>query len=153
MENAYERYYRHQIGSGASFQNEFGTLMKLPRVYQRGYGIGGIFSKFWSYLQPLLAPAGNFIANELVNTGADVLKGISQNKPIKTVLYDRSVNVVDRLRDKAVDKLKAMAGSGRSRKRKPKPINKAAKRKRIHSKVHAARVKKAQAPRILDIFS
>jgi hypothetical protein len=152
MENAYERYYNQQVGSGVSFQNEFGTLMKLPRVYQRGYGIGGIFSRFWSYLQPILAPAGNIIANELVSTGADVLKGISQNKPIKEVLYNRSVNVVDRLRDKAVDKLKSMAGSG-SRKRKQKPINKAAKRKRIHSKVHVARVKKSQAPRILDIFS
>jgi hypothetical protein len=152
MENVYERYYRQQIGGSASYKDDFGNLLKLPKVYQRGQGSGGIFYKFWKYIQPILSHGANFLTGELIDTGTDVLKGLAQNKPIKDILLNKSVQVVNKLRDNAVNKIKTMAGAG-IRKRKQKIINKRAKLKRPHSKSTAKRVKKPRPPRILDIFT
>lgn len=155
MENAYIRYYQRQTGGG--FEEEFGTLLRLPRIYQRGKGVGGIFGPLWKFLQPLLLPAANFLKNELFETGGDLIKNMAgEQKPIKEVLANRSVQIVDKLRDSAVDKIKhVLSGSGMrgSRKRTKKPINMKNKRRRVHSNIHAVRIKKSKSPRILDIFT
>ncbi len=155
MEHVYVNYYRQQAGrqtGGNSYEEDFGDLLKLPRIYQRGHGVGAVFGTLWKFLQPLLSAGTNFLKNELVDTGADVLKGIIEQKPVKDVLINRSVNLVDKLRDKAVNKLNTISGSGRKRKAK-KSINKTAKRKRVQSKALAVRVKNSKRPRILDIFT
>lgn len=146
MDKIYTKYYYHQSGGGRGLNDEFGDLLRLPRVYQRGRGIGGIFSKFWKYLQPLLRSGGNLLKDELIGTGTDILLG----KTLPNVLRDRSVNVIDSIRDKAVNKIDTMTGSGRKRKRKS--INSSGKRKKPTLCAKKRAIK--QTPkRVLDIFS
>lgn len=170
MHCAYIRYYSQQQGGRLSIgDDEIGSVLKLPKVYQRGCGVGGIFGSFWKYLQPLLMKGANFVKDELIDTGADVLRNLNTQKPIKEILRDRSVQMVDRLRNNTVDKINTMVGSGgvhrRDRKRKiglKKSINKNAKQKKSQTQTLAVRVKrpntttgppKNKKQRILDIFT
>ena len=170
MQSSYIRYYAQQQGGRISAGNdEFGNVLRLPKVYQRGRGLGGVFASFWKYLQPLLQRGANFVKDELIDTGADVLRNLGTQKPIKEILRDRSVHMVDKLRDNAVTKINTMVGSGTRRKRKRKPslkksINKKVKRQKNQMKTLAVRVKTSPASaacanhkikkhRILDIFT
>lgn len=166
MQGAYIKYYAQQQGGRISIgDDEFGSVLKLPKVYQRGRGLGGVFSSFWKYLQPLLLQGANFVKDELIDTGAEVLRNLNTQKPIKQILRDKSVQVVDKLRNNAVDKINSMAGAGGKRKRKrgimngtlQKLINKNAKRAKCQMKTRATRVSRScnnnNKARILDIFT
>lgn len=161
MADNYTRYYTHQIGGGVG--DEQFMQLRIPRVYQRGRGVGGIFSTIWRFLQPVLKSCGSYVASEMVDTGADILKGIGQQKPMKTILKDRSMQIVDNLRDKAANKIKSMAGDGLKRKKlaNTKPINTGSKKKLVQLVGHRRPTKKKKSnknskikpARILDIFS
>lgn len=175
MQSAYIRYYAQQEGGRYSRNdNEFGNLLRLPKVYQRGRGLGGVFGSFWKYLYPLLEKGANFLKDELIETGADVLRNINTQKPINDILRDRSVQVVDKLRNNAVDKINSMVGSGIKRRqgekiKRKKCKTKTATRNTINRKIKsqksqlqtlAIRVKrstktkpKTKQNRILDIFT
>lgn len=155
MEKVYLKYYAHQIGSGKGviYNDEFGELLRLPKVYQRGHGIGGIFSSFWKYLQPLIMSGAHLLKDELIGTGADILQG----KKLPDIVRDRTVNVIDSAKnkvvDKVVDKINKMTGSGRKRKRVArKHINTSGKRKKLTLCAKKCMIK--QTPkRVIDIFS
>jgi len=158
----YLKHYTNQNGSGLELDN-IGTLLKTPRIYQRGRGIGGIFSTIFRYIKPLLKSGLSFLKDEALHTGADVLRGISEQKPLKDVLKNRGTEIVNKLRDKAVEKISKMGGSGRKRKRNtPKAIKGTPKKRKTHSDISRVRkntkpqknsVKKQKRGRILDIFS
>jgi hypothetical protein len=159
----YLKHYTNQNGSGFELDN-IGTLLKTPRIYQRGRGIGGIFSTIFRYIKPLLKSGLSFIKDEALQTGADVLRGISDQKPLKDVLKNRGTEIVNKLRDKAVEKISKMGGSGRKRKRNiSKVIKGSLKKRKTHSNISRVRkktkprkkksAKKQKRGRILDIFS
>lgn len=144
MQDYYTQYYAHQTGRGVANvgYNEQFQQLQLPRVYQRGRGVGAIFSTIWRFLKPLLKSGASFVGREAVNTGADILQGIANQKPIKQVLADRSIQVVDKIRDKTADKIKSMSGSGALGKRKKGINSKAsAKRRPFASSLRAAKKK------------
>lgn len=158
MEEYYTRYYNHQIGGGSG-ENQF-LQLHIPRVYQRG--VGSIFSSFWRFLQPLLKKGASFASKELLETGADIISGIAAQKPLKNIVADRSIQIVDKIRDKAATHIKSMAGSGTKRKHRRQSIKGKQKKKFNHSVGHRQPVKKKNSntkknkiikPRILDIFS
>lgn len=177
--NDYTQYYTLQEGGGLgavsnnnnSRENSYNQFsqVRLPRVYQRGNGVGGFFSSIWRFLQPMLKSGTNFLKTELSETGIDMLRGINEQKPIKEILRNRSVKAVDNLRDKAINKINEMTGSGLNRKRKNRgaaaTINKKSKRLRSQSRLRIKLSKVAEKKsrrkvrktlknnsRILDIF-
>lgn len=167
MHNYYTHYYTFQEGSGSVEDNQF-LQLKLPRVYQRGNGVGGVFSSIWRFLQPIFKSGANFLKKEITETGFDLIKGINEQKPMNEILRDRSLKVVDNLRDATAAKIKKMTGSGRKRKhatsssaikRKSKRSKhqsistiKGDKRRAVKSKRNTTKKPKIK-PRILDIFS
>lgn len=157
MEDYYINYYKNQIGGGHG-DDQF-LQLKIPRVYQRGRGVGGIFSSLWRFLQPILRKGASFASKELMETGADILNGVLTQKPLKTVIADRSINLVDKLRDKAAEKINKMAGAGKKRKLKSKPIKDRPKKKCYHLVGNRQPSKKKKniktnlKSRVLDIFS
>lgn len=177
MQTYYTQYYSLQEGAGVAGSNNDDHFqpIKLPRVYQRGNGIGGIFSSIWRFLRPIFKSGANILKNELTETGIDVLKGINDQKPMNEILRDRTIKVVDNLRDASVSKIKKMTGSGIKRKRvQHKSINRNSKKvkrqleasNRIVNNKHKKRSKKTSSkviahkkltsklkPRVLDIFS
>lgn len=157
MDEYYINYYKNQVGGGQG-EDQF-LQLKIPRVYQRGHGVGGIFSSLWRFLQPLLKKGATFASKELLETGKDILSGLTVQKPLKTIIADRSIKLVDKIRDKAADKIKTMGGAGSKRKRKLKSINILSNEKNNHLVGHRQPEKKKKAnknkskQRIIDIFS
>lgn len=160
MSEAYVKYYLLQSGAGAN-EETFGPLIRFSPKYQRGRGLGGVFSKLFRFLKPVLTRGLTFLKKEALNTGVDLISGLSQQKPMKEILRDRSFQIVDDLKDKASDKIKEkiqkMTGSGckrraavkrslvkpMKRKRRGKGIKRMQKTGGSHSKKY----------RVLDIFS
>lgn len=164
MSDVYVKYYT--IQSGAGFNEErFGPLLRFSPKYQRGRGLGGVFAGLLRYLRPMLSSGLKFLKTEAINTGADLLSGINQQKPIKEILRDRSLNIVDNIRDKAVNKINNMSGSGRhlhQLKKKKTAKNKCSKainigniknRKKGIKRKRNSSVKHSKKQRVLDIFS
>lgn len=162
----YTQYYTHQSGGGGDYYNDQFLKLQLPRVYQRGRGVGAIFSTIWRFLKPLIKSGVSFMGKEAVNTGVDILHGIANQKPIKQVLKDRSLQVVDKIRDKASNKIKAMSGTGIDKKRRKIIKSRAAlKRYQLNTSLRAVqsktikkknnknKSKKNIKTRIIDIFS
>lgn len=151
----YIKYYSVQSGQGYSDEN-FGPLLRSQRIYQKGRGLGGFFGGLFRYLRPLLTSAFNGLKSEVLQTGADILHG----KPINEALRDRSIQVIDKLRDKATEKVKQMAGSG-FRKRLKKSIKGCLRGSCKQSKPgRGTRRKRKKSPkkkgnkkRVIDIFS
>ena len=165
MEQYYIRYYTNQTGRGNEDNDQF-LQLKIPRVYQRGRGVGSIFSSIWKFLQPILRKGATFASKELIETGSDILSGMANQKPVNAILADRSIQLVDKLRDKATEKIKSMAGAGLKRKSsriKGSPRSKRshligvrhpAKRKKKKKKKQTLKRNKSQSKsRVIDIFS
>jgi len=108
MDCRYIKYYSLQSGGGNS-DADFGQLLRTQRVFQKGRGIGGFFSGIFRYLKPLLSSALHTLKGEALQIGSDL---INTQKPLKEIIRDRSLQVVDNLRDKAAEKIKQMSGSG-----------------------------------------
>lgn len=155
MDGYYTKYYSIQSGGGYNIDG-FGPLLKSQKIYQKGRGIGGFFSGIFRYLRPLLSSALQGLKNEALQTGADILNG----KPINKIFYDRSIEVVDKLRDKAAEKIKQMSGAGcRTRKTIKGCLTSCFKQSKRGSRQVKAKKKKnipinkSNKKRILDIFT
>lgn len=155
MSEAYVKYYLIQSGAGSN-EESFGPVVRFSPKYQRGRGLGGVFSSLFRFLRPVLSKGMTFLKKEALNTGVDLLSGLSQQKPMKEILRDRSFQIVDDLKDKATDKIKEkikkMTGSGCKRRSLVKPMKskyrgKGIKRTQKTSDSHSKKY------RVLDIFS
>lgn len=168
MDEYYTRYYTHQIGGsigGGIYSDDQFQQLKIPRVYQRGRGVGSIFSSLWRFLQPLLKKGATFASKELIENGTDILNGIASQKPLNHIIADQSIKFMDKIRDKATNKIKTMAGAGKKRKLISESIKRKNKKLRqTHSVAHhqptqnKKLVKKKSKKqtiktRVLDIFS
>lgn len=164
MDDYYTKYYFNQTGGGGGDSNHLDDhflQLKLPHIYQRGQGVGSIFNSLWKFLQPLLRKGASFASKQLLETGADVITGIAEQKPIKSILADRSIQIVDKLRDKAAEKIKSMSGSGSKRKRKHDVIKTQSMKKQCQFVSRRPPVKNKKKInknsknkyRVLDIFS
>lgn len=154
MDNYYAKYYANQSGGGGGYSNEdFGPLLRSQRVYQKGRGLGGFFGGIFRYLKPILTSALQGLKNEALQVGSDILQ---TQKPINEILRDRSIQVVDKLRDKAAEKIKQMSGTGAKN-----SIKGCLKSRCKQLKVDRDRVKKrknllknkSNKKRIIDIFT
>lgn len=160
METVYIKYYKIQAGGSAYHEEKFGPLLKASPVFQRGRGIGNVFAALVRFLKPILNTGATFIKNEAINTGVDVLKGIAKQKPLKEIFRDRSVELIDKIRDNTVQKINSMSGGSKNRNFKKKKIIKAgSKRLANHLPLAVKRAKSNKQnkfknnERILDIFS
>ena len=86
-------------------------------VVQRGYGIGGIFSRIFRAAVPLfkkaapvLKSAAKTVAKEAVRSGADVLDDVISGRSIGDSLSEHSTEAAKRVAPKCVRKLRKMAG-------------------------------------------
>lgn len=148
----YIKYYSNQSGRGYTGE-EFGPLLRSQRIYQKGRGIGGFFGGLFRYLRPLITSALSGLKTEVLQTGSEILQG----KPINDALRDRSIQVIDKLRDKAAEKIKQMAGSGFRKSIKGClrgccKQSKAGRGRGIKRKKRAPKTK-TDKKRIIDIFS
>ena len=74
--NEYIKCLQCQSGGGMPYYD--GT------IYQRGYGVGGLFRGLMSGLLPLLPKAVNFLGKTAIKVAGDRLKGMPISQSIKT---------------------------------------------------------------------
>lgn len=91
--------------------------------YQRGYGLGGTFRRFFSWLVPIFKEQAlpviksglREIGKTAVITTADIAKDAVNGRDFKSAFRDHVTTGIDNLREKAE---KTFTGGGRGRKRK-----------------------------------
>ncbi|HBK84196.1 MAG TPA: hypothetical protein DDZ41_11500 [Flavobacterium sp.] len=109
-------------------------------------------------MKPVLSSGLKFLKKEAVNTGIDLMTGIVQQKPVNQILRDRSLQIVDNLKDKATEKIKNMTGTGCKRKRCMKKRqnikrNGVNRRQKAIKRKASAKIPHSKNYRVLDIFS
>ena len=117
--DVYTKYYSNQAGYGdyPSLQTYRGTS------YQRGYGIGSIFSSIIRGITPLFqSPFVKQATKSLLNTGLQVGSDILQGQNLKDSMKSRFNQTGADLMDKVVQGMRNQSGSGR-RRRKRKMAN------------------------------
>lgn len=94
--------------------------------YQKGYGLGDQFRRFFSWIVPLvskhalptLKEAGKAVGKEALSTAADIAKDTISGKNFKEAAEERVSSAIDTLKNKAEEKL--LRGKGIKRRRKSK---------------------------------
>ena len=113
-------YYMEQAGGG-DYNTYRGSL------YQRGYGMGGMFNRFWKWVVPLIArnavpllkEAGKAVGKEALGSVVNIAKDTLVGRPIKETLKENANSAIDNLKVKAENALK---GKGIKRRRSMKKM-------------------------------
>lgn len=106
--------------------------------YQRGYGLGGTFRRFFSWIVPILKKHAvpviqdglKEVGKTALGTAADIAKDSLNGVNIKDAFRDRTSAAIDSLKEKAERKLDGK-GIKRSRKQKKKKFIIIKKRKHL----------------------
>lgn len=127
----YEEHYANQTGSGLSYYQ--------GSAIQKGYGLGGIFRRFFRAAFPFLVKGTRTIGKEALRTGSRVASDVLSGQNFEEALKTRTKESGKHLAQKAIDKVQSMVGQGQyKRKRK--------KQKRIIS----SKVRKVRGRDIFD---
>lgn len=94
-------------------------------VYQKGYGLGGSFRKFFSWIIPLVKKHAlphiesgiKSLGKEALSTVSHIAKDVVAGKNIKESAEDRINTAIDNIKEKTD---KALEGRGIKRKKNPK---------------------------------
>lgn len=97
---------------GAGLHN-IGKLHYQPVYLQRGAGLGGFFTKLFTYLQPLAASGISALKDQALRTGKEILNDLGEKKSIKSVLKTRGREALNDLTVRGLDKLKKEVGKQR----------------------------------------
>src|SRR6266851_3960071 len=114
----YLRYYKNQAGFGHIHPGI--STFKGP-IYQRGNGIGSIFSSLFRAITPLfqsdsVKKIGKALLTTGLNVGSDVLEGKRVGQSLKRRFGETGSNLLE----DAVESLREQTGSGRKRKKRRK---------------------------------
>ena len=142
MEPNYLQYYRAQSGRGLQPSEDFGGLIRSPKLLQRGRGLGGVFANLFRYIKPLLYSGLNYFKDEALDAGSQFLQG----KNPHDILREKGIAAVDKLREKAAEKINKMTGSGKKRKRAKK--TRSCKNQKTRVKRQRILIKRRSPPKI-----
>src|SRR6266481_8176053 len=111
----YLRYYRNQAGFGYSHPGI--STYKGP-IYQRGNGIGSIFSSIFRAITPLFQSEGakklgSALLTTGLNVGRDALEGRQLGQSFKHRLGETGSNLLESAASKLREQTVAQSGSGR----------------------------------------
>lgn len=113
----YNQYYLNQAGGAYD-------IYRGP-LYQKGYGLGGAFRRFFKWIIPLVQKHGapiiekgiNTVGNQVVSSASDLAVDIIKGKDMKEAANEHFETAVENLKRKAED---ALEGKGIKRGRKKK---------------------------------
>ena len=123
--NEYYTYYSDQVGKGYAHPN-IGIYKGQP--YQRGSGIGSIFSNILKTITPLFKSALQQFGSNIVSKGVDMGNDMLQGANIKQTLKKHGKRLAADILTETANKI-VQEGSGIKRHRKIKSRNKKLKNK------------------------
>jgi hypothetical protein len=114
----YNKYYLEQVSN-----NEPSYSVYRGREFQKGYGIGGYFQKFFRWIVPLikakaipvLTSASKTVGTELLKSGTNIANDLLQGKDVKKSFEENYDSTVETLKNAVEKKLK---GEGINKRRK-----------------------------------
>lgn len=101
MNSHYTRYYLVQSGGNLA---DIGEVYRSPLIYQRGKGIGSLFSGLLRYLQPVFTSGAKALKQQALKTGKAILQEVG-SKPITNILKEQGKAAAQELAQKCIDKL------------------------------------------------
>ena len=81
-QKAFENYYVSQVGTGLPYFS--------GSQYQKGYGLGSIFSSLGRATLPLVRSTGKALGKEVLRTGGNIASDLLEGKSIKQAALHRS---------------------------------------------------------------
>jgi hypothetical protein len=113
-------YYMEQAGGG-----DYNTFK--GSLYQRGYGLGGTFKRFFNWIVPLfkqnalplIKQGATAVGKEALGTVANIAKDVVDGKPINESVQENANTAISNLKTKAE---KVLTGKGIKRRRSKKKI-------------------------------
>ena len=95
--------------------------------YQRGYGLGGTFKRFFNWIVPhvkkhalpAIESGAKVVGRTALSTAADIAKDVSSGRNFKEAAEERIDSAVESLKEKAE---KSFSGKGINRRRKMKKL-------------------------------
>lgn len=101
-------------------QRGFGLNYFKGQSYQKGYGLGGFFRKFFKWaspyiskIMPIIKQGAKHVGKEVIDSAANIAKDVLEGKDLKESSSTRINDSIDNLVSN-----KPMTGSGYKRKRK-----------------------------------
>ncbi|KAF8782026.1 Retrovirus-related Pol polyprotein type-2 like protein [Argiope bruennichi] len=126
----FQEHYSNRKGSGIPYYERVS--------FQKGYGLGGIFRRWFRTALPFLVKGGKAIGKEALVSGTNVIYDVS-GEEIKIVLKKRSKESGKNLDRKAIVQVQSMIGKGKY------------KRKRKQEKILSSKVQKRRGKEMRDI--
>ena len=120
--HVFKHYYQSQTGAGGSIPVFRGSTR------QRGYGIGGIFSKVFQRLAPVLKNVAKSAGRQLVKSGANIITDVIDGRSLRNAAMSNLSSGGQQLVSSLTSKLTKKRG-GVKRKTTISPVKK--KRRRI----------------------
>ena len=108
--HAFKHFYQNQTGTGGSIP----VFRGLTR--QRGYGIGGIFSKMFQRIAPVLKNVARSAGKQLVKTGANIITDVIDGNNLKKSAISNLSHGGQQLISSLTSKLKTPKRGGVKRK-------------------------------------
>lgn len=97
---AYENYYMSQVGHGMPYFS--------GAQYQKGYGLGNIFSSIAKSFLPLVKSGARAIGKQVLRSGVGLASDVLQGKNIKQAAVERAkvagVNLLQSAKRKATNR-------------------------------------------------
>jgi hypothetical protein len=113
----YEAFFSRDLSQkGGGYTPNYGHFFNSPPQYQRGKGLGGIFSKVIKFLAPYLLDIGKTVGSELQNSAGEIISNIGK-RPMSEMLSEQTNRALKSLAAKGAERLQNFSQRG-SRPRK-----------------------------------
>ena len=118
----WNNYYMEQAGGGLN-SNSYNIYQ--GKMYQKGYGLGGVFRKFFKWIKPifkkhalpLLKESGRTLGKEALSSITDISQGLIRGENVDDIITSTTSKAIDNIKGKVEKKLD---GNGIKGSAKPK---------------------------------
>lgn len=101
-------------------------ILRLPKVAQRGYGVGGVFSRIFSSLKPFISSllrsgrplaqkALKHVGEQAIETGSKIISDVAAGEDVKSAVKSRGKEALKKGKDAVLKKAKDIAEKGINR--------------------------------------
>ena len=99
----WNNYYMEQSGGGV---NTNGYNIYQGRLYQKGYGLGGVFRKFFNWITPIfkkhalpvLKESGRTLGKEALSSLSDISQDIIKGDNVEKAITSRASKAIENIK-------------------------------------------------------
>jgi hypothetical protein len=110
----YESFFTRELNQKGGASSDLGHVFTSPIRFQRGKGLGDVFSKVIKFVAPYLLEFGKSLGSEFTTSASEIASNIGK-KPIGELLSDEKNRALKSLAMKGSERMREFAqrGSGK----------------------------------------